>query len=175
MDDLALAFAVPQRWPIFDRIIPDRNDNISGFEQPIGRLVGELANPAAKIIEQHRAYGARCLEGADHRQVVLANEGLKCLGVGRLAGQHSQQHHRVRRGVDKARGLSDRGSISRTEAGEGGRRQWFVRARFGHHVLGQIDIGCTWPAGFGRAEGVGQYFTELVRSSNSRTELSHRF
>ncbi len=174
VDDLAQALAVPKRWPIFDRIIPYGNDKVSGFEQPIGRLVSELANPAAEIIKQHRAYGACRLEGADHRKVVLANEGLKCPGVGWLAGQHSQQHHRVRRGVDEARGLSDRSFVSRTEAGESGRRQRFVRARFGHDVLGQIDIRGAGPAGFGRAEGVGQYFAELIRSSNCRTELGHR-
>jgi hypothetical protein len=95
VEDLAPVHAVPQRWPIFDRIIPNRTDKVGGFEQPIGRLVGKLANAAAEIIEQHRSYGARCLEAADHRQIVLANEGLKRLGVGWLAGQHSQQHRWV--------------------------------------------------------------------------------
>src|SRR5260370_3404358 len=81
VDDLAQALAVPKRWPTFDRIIPYGNDKVSGFEQPIGRLVSVLANPAPDVIEQHRAYGTRCLEHAERRQVVLANEGLKCPGV----------------------------------------------------------------------------------------------
>jgi hypothetical protein len=41
-------------------------------------------------------------------------------------------------------------------------------------TLGQIDVRCTRPAGLGRAEGVGQYFAELIRSSDCRAELGHR-
>ena len=37
-----------------------------------------------------------------------------------------------------------------------------------------MDMRCTRPAGFGRAEGVGQYLTELIRSSNRCTELGYR-
>ena len=111
MQDLALAFTVPQRGPVLDRIIADRNYKISGFEQPISRLVGELAYPPAEIVEQHRTHGARCLERTDYRQVVLTDECLEYLGVRRFACEHSQKHYRVGRSVNEARRFFDRGSV----------------------------------------------------------------
>src|SRR4029079_4115142 len=85
MKDLSLALGVPQRRPVFDGIVSDSDDKIGCFEQQVSWLVGDLSNPAAEIVEKHGTYRARCLEGTDRREVVLANKGLKRGGVSRLA------------------------------------------------------------------------------------------
>lgn len=71
MDDLAVAFCIPLERSVFARIVADRDDEARGVMQAIRGLPGQLANPAAEIVEQMCTDSARGLECADYRELAL--------------------------------------------------------------------------------------------------------
>jgi hypothetical protein len=91
MNDLAAARAVPDRGIIFDSVVADRDDQVRRSEEAIRRLVGDLPDPAAKIIEQLRRNGARGLERSDHGEIAPPDEVLHGGGVDGPARQQASR------------------------------------------------------------------------------------
>ena len=54
VNDPAGFVGIPFRGPIFDGIIADSDNQIRGVEQTVGRLVRNLSNAAAEIVEERQ-------------------------------------------------------------------------------------------------------------------------
>jgi hypothetical protein len=174
VNDPAFALGIPQGWPIFDRIIPDRGHQIGGIEKPVRRLIGDLAYAPAEVVEKHGSAGAGGLKRSNHRQVALADKSLKRLCVGWFARQHSREHDRVRRGIDEADCLLDRSSIRRSKPCEIWNGQGLMSTGRGHHVHGKVHVGRAGTAHLRRAERIDHHLADLIRSTDGRAEFGHR-
>ena len=52
VDDPAISVRIPFGWPIFHRIVTNRDDQIGGVKEKIGRLVGQLTHTAAEVLKR---------------------------------------------------------------------------------------------------------------------------
>jgi len=61
------------------------DDEIGGIEKPVARLVIQLSDSTAEILEEMSSDGAGGLKSAHHREMISPNEVPEGNGVGRFA------------------------------------------------------------------------------------------
>jgi hypothetical protein len=66
MHDGALVAFIPNRRPVFDGVVPDRDDQVSRSKNLIRRLIVNLTDPPTKTAEKFHRDCPGGLERSDH-------------------------------------------------------------------------------------------------------------
>src|SRR4029077_1220465 len=100
------------RRPILNRIVADSDNEISGVQERICRLIGYLPNAATEVWELFSGDGSRSLESSNNRKCRCAKEITNSSAEFCLARHKSEQDHRRFRKIDKTRGVGKRSLAS---------------------------------------------------------------
>src|ERR1700745_4036772 len=112
VNDWSLFVLVPMRWPILDRIIADRKDQIRGVQECVCRLIGNLTNAATEVWKLLARDSSCSLKSSDNRKCRGAKQITNGIAELWFARHQTEQNHWRFRGIDKTRGVGKRSLAS---------------------------------------------------------------
>src|SRR4029077_19743208 len=115
MNETALTSLVPETRFVFDRVVANCHDRISGVEELVGRLIVKQTDSATEAVEELSRHYSRSLVCAHHRQSRFGEQNVHGIRRARLAREQTEHQQWPLRPVDQSRCCSNRFSVRAAE------------------------------------------------------------